>query len=77
MPVAVNGQTYYRTTEVCQIVGISRNTLFRWLREGKVTDVEYRDYRGWRLLTKAQVDAMKRKTTEIRAIHFGEAPVQR
>ena len=72
MPVAVNDQTYYRTTEVCRIVGISRNTLFRWLREGKGTEVEYRDYRGWRLFTQAQVDAMKRKITEIRATHFGE-----
>jgi predicted site-specific integrase-resolvase len=68
MPIEVNGQTYYRTTEVCRIVGISRNTLFRWLREGKVTEVEYRDYRGWRLFTQAQVEAMKRKITEIEQI---------
>jgi predicted site-specific integrase-resolvase len=72
MPVAVNGQTYYRTNEVCRMVGISRNTLFRWLKEGKVTDVEYRDFRGWRLFTQTQVDAIKRKITDIRAIHFEE-----
>ena len=34
MPVNINGQTYYRTTEVCQEVGISRTTFFRWLKNG-------------------------------------------
>ena len=74
MPVKMNNQTYYRTTEVCQIVGISRNTLFRWLREGKVTEIEYRDYRGWRLFTQDQVHAMKEKTTHVKAIHIANNP---
>lgn len=65
MPVAINGQEYYRTSEVCRIVGISRNTLFRWLKEGGVTEVEHRDYRGWRLFTQAQVDAMKKKVGQV------------
>jgi hypothetical protein len=34
MPVVINNQTYYRTAGVCRIVGISRNTFFRWLRKG-------------------------------------------
>jgi predicted site-specific integrase-resolvase len=72
MPVAINGQTYYRTTEVCRIVGISRNTLFRWLKKGSVTEVEHRDYRGWRLFTQAQVDAMKEKTRGVSTIYIGE-----
>jgi len=72
MPVAINGQTYYRTTEVCRIVGISRNTLFRWLKEGSATEVEHRDYRGWRLFTQAQVDAMKKKTRQVNTIYIRE-----
>jgi len=72
MPVAINGQTYYRTTEVCRIVGISRNTLFRWLKEGGVTEVEHRDYRGWRLFTQAQVDTMKKKTRQVSTIYIRE-----
>lgn len=72
MPVAINGQTYYRTTEVCRIVGISRNTLFRWLKDGSVTEVEHRDYRGWRLFTQAQVDAMKKRTRQVNTIHIRE-----
>jgi predicted site-specific integrase-resolvase len=70
MPVDINGQTYYRTTEVCRIVGVSRNTLFRWLKDGSVTEFEHRDYRGWRLFTQAQVDAMKQRTMRVNTIHI-------
>jgi len=68
MPVVINDQTYYRTAEVCRMVGISRNTLFRWLKEGMVSDVEYRDCRGWRLFTPVQVEAIKAKTSHVSAI---------
>jgi predicted site-specific integrase-resolvase len=65
MPVVINDQTYYRTADVCRTVGISRNTLFRWLKEGVVSDVEYRDCRGWRLFTPAQVEAIRTKTNQV------------
>lgn len=72
MPEIINGDTYYRTSEVCKIVGISRNTLFRWLKEGSVTEFEHRDYRGWRLFTQAQIDALKKKTGQINTIYLGK-----
>lgn len=65
MPVIINGQTYYRTAEVCRIVGISRNTLFRWLKEGIFSNVEYRDWRGWRLFTAAQLETIRTKTNHV------------
>lgn len=65
MPVVINDQTYYRTADVCRTVGISRNTLFRWLKEGVVSDVEYRDCRGWRLFTPAEVEAIRTKTNHV------------
>lgn len=65
MPVVINNQTYYRTAEVCRIVGISRNTLFRWLKEGVFSDVEYRDWRGWRLFTAAQLETVRTKTNHV------------
>jgi len=68
MPVVINGQTYYRTAEVCRVIGISRNTLFRWLKEGVFSDVEYRDWRGWRLFTKAQMETIRKKTSHVTAI---------
>ena len=69
MPVVINNQTYYRTAEVCRIVGISRNTLFTWLKEGVASDVEYRDWRGWRLFTAAQLEMLRTKTNHIVAVN--------
>jgi len=68
MPVVINDQTYYRTAEVCRMIGISRNTLFRWLKEGIFSDVEYRDWRGWRLFTPDQVETIRAKTSYVTAI---------
>jgi hypothetical protein len=70
MPITMDGQTYYRTAEVCRMVGISRNTLLRWLKEGIFSEVEYRDWRGWRLFTEVQIDRMKAKTNQINTISY-------
>ena len=59
MPIAINGETYYRTAEVCYIVGISRSTLFRWLREGLFADVKNCDRRGWRLFTEDDLERLR------------------
>jgi predicted site-specific integrase-resolvase len=70
MPVVINDQTYYRTNEVCRMLGISKNTLFRWLKDGVFSDdVEYRDWRGWRLFTEDQVENIKAKTTHVHAVN--------
>jgi excisionase family DNA binding protein len=71
MPVVIKDKTYYRTAEVCRMVGISRNTLYRWLKEGALSDVEYRDWRGWRLFTVAQVATIRTKTNHVTAINRG------
>lgn len=68
MPVVIKDKTYYRTSEVCRRVGISRNTLFRWLKEGIFSDVEYRDWRGWRLFTAAQLETIRMRTNHVTAI---------
>ena len=69
MSVVINNQTYYRTAEVCRIVGVSRNTLFKWLKEGVLSDVEYRDWRGWRLFTVAQLEVLRTKTSAVIALN--------
>jgi predicted site-specific integrase-resolvase len=72
MPVIIKGQKYYRTTEVCRMVGISRNTLFRWLKDGNVIEAEHRDCRDWRLFTQSQIEAMKERTGHITTIYIKE-----
>jgi excisionase family DNA binding protein len=65
MSVTVNGQTYYRTTEVCRLVGISRSTLFRWLKEGTFDEAQHRDRRGWRLFTEKELVRLKMEANQI------------
>ena len=69
MPVVIENRTYYRTAEVCRIIGICRNTLFKWLKEGVLADVEYRDCRGWRLFTPAQLGALRTRTNHVVAVN--------
>jgi len=65
MPVVIDDQNFYRTAEGCRIIGISRNTLFTWLKERIIPDVEYRDRRGWRLCTPAQMGTIRAKTCHV------------
>jgi len=66
MPIAITGETYYRTAEACRVAGISKNTFLRWVREGLFTDVEHRDRRGWRLFTEDEIERLK---AEVNRIH--------
>jgi len=68
MPLAVDGRTYYRTAEVCTMVGIGKNTLFRWIREGLPLDAEHRDRRGWRLFTRGEVDRLRAEVNRVQRV---------
>ena len=65
MPVTVNGQTYYRTAEVCRTAGISRTTFFRWLKEGILREAGQRDRRGWRLFTEDELNRFEAEANRI------------
>ena len=65
MPIVIDDQNFYRTAEGCRMIGISRNTLFMWLKERIIPDVEYRDWRGWRLFTLAQTETIRAKTRHV------------
>ncbi len=58
MPITINGKTYYRTAEVFRKLGISRNTLYRWLQKNTLGGIENRDSRGWRLFTQHEMDKL-------------------
>lgn len=65
MSVTINGTTYYRTAEVCRMAGISRTTLFRWLKDGLLREAQYRDRRGWRLFTKEEIGRLNEVVNKI------------
>ncbi len=66
MPVAINGKNYYRTAEICRIVGISRSTFFRWLKSGLFPDAMNLDRRGWRLFTEEELKEFEEEAHRVR-----------
>lgn len=68
MPVTKDGETYYRTGEVCRLVGVSRSTLFRWLKQEPDKEARHRDKRGWRLFTEAEVQRLKSEADRTTAV---------
>ena len=65
MAIEINGKTYYRTAEICQKAGISRATLFRWLKAG-VLKKTFRDRRGWRMFTEKDLESMRAEAEMIK-----------
>ena len=64
MPIRMNGQTYYRTAEICNETRISRATLYRWLNAG-LLEKSYKDQRGWRLFTEDDLSKFHSKAMEV------------
>ena len=60
MPVNINGNTFYRTKEALEKIGISRPTWFRWLKDNLVDDVKHTDRRGWRLFTEDDIERISK-----------------
>jgi excisionase family DNA binding protein len=72
MPLNLNGETYYRTAEACNIAGTSKNTFLRWVKEGTFTDVQHRDRRGWRLFTEDDVNRLKTEVHRVDKNHISK-----
>ena len=64
MPIEINGQIYYRTSEACDRAGISRATLFRWLKAG-ILKKSYRDRRGWRIFTENDLNEIRKEIRRV------------
>lgn len=64
MPLEINGQKYYRTSETCVATGVSRATLFRWLKQG-ILRRSHKDRRGWRLFTEDDLGRIRAEATKI------------
>jgi DNA-binding transcriptional MerR regulator len=72
MPLKIDGRVYYRTAEVCQMVGIGKSTLFRWIRQRIIRDAEYRDRKGWRLFTEEELRHLKWETNRMQTNRVAE-----
>ncbi len=64
VPVEIGGRMYYRTSEACKKTGVSRATLFRWLKAG-VLDKCYKDRRGWRIFSETDLQKIRSEAERI------------
>ena len=65
MAITIDGKVYYKTSEACKKTGISRATLFRWLKTG-ILEKYYRDRRGWRLFTEEDLNSIRAEARKIK-----------
>lgn len=54
----------YSTKEVADLAGVSRDTLIRWLRDGKVPEPD-RNRNNWRMFNERELKAVLRYATKI------------
>jgi predicted DNA-binding transcriptional regulator AlpA len=58
MPVEINGTRYLQVTEVADTVGVTRQTLWRWRRDGVIP--VGRKYRGRQIIyTQSEVELIQ------------------
>ena len=65
MPIKINGDTYYRTSEAAKMAGISRSTLLRWLDDGVIQEASRRDRRGWRLFSQTDINKITGEASKV------------
>ena len=58
MPITLEGEMVYRIGEALELAGLSRSTYFRWVREGRIRDVEYRDRNRRRVFTQEELQRL-------------------
>ena len=54
----------FNTSQAAQKIGVNKSTLLRWLAQGKIPEVA-RDFRGWRIFTKEDIDRIIAYTNKI------------
>lgn len=55
--------TKYSASEVCTKFDVTKNTLFKWEKDGKIKKVE-KDWRGWRVYSDKNIDDIRRVIME-------------
>jgi hypothetical protein len=69
MPIVINKEKYYHTSEACTIAGISKNTFLRWVAEHTFAEVRYRDGRGWRLFDEKELARLISEVTRRNSVN--------
>ena len=60
MPLIIADKKYYRTQEALTLMGLPRSTFFKWLKEERIKDAQYKDINGWRLFSDEEIKKVKK-----------------
>ena len=71
MPIQINEQTYYGIPEICKAIGISRATLYRWLKAG-LLDKSYKNRRGYRLFTQDDLSLIQSEASKVKVDYYAD-----
>ena len=65
VPTTLDGWEVYRIGEALERAGLSRSTFFRWIREGRIEDAQFRDRNGRRVFTARELDELCAKARRL------------
>jgi DNA-binding transcriptional MerR regulator len=51
---------YFKSAEVAELIGVTKQTLLNWLRQGLITEPERNPATGYRLWTEKDVERIRR-----------------
>jgi len=61
MPTSRDRRTdYFKTAEVAELIGVTKQTLLNWLRQGLSTEPERNPATGYRLWTEKDIERIRR-----------------
>jgi hypothetical protein len=65
MAVVIDGKKLYRIGEALAAAPVSRATYFRWLKQRRLPDTQYKDRNGRRLFTEAELEGLKHEAQRL------------
>ena len=51
---------YFKSAEVAELIGVTKQTLLNWLRQGLITEPERNPATGYRLWTEKDIERIRR-----------------
>jgi predicted site-specific integrase-resolvase len=61
VPFVVDGRKLYRIGEALASASLSRATYFRWLKQGRLQDTQFKDRNGRRVFTEEELGNLRKE----------------
>jgi predicted site-specific integrase-resolvase len=65
VPLLIEGKKLYRIGEALASASLSRATYFRWLKQGRLKDTQFKDRNGRRVFTEEELSGLRREAQRL------------